>query len=101
MAISSRGTRGKSKFNSAASEDSPKTDEERSDLMIVICNRSDGLLNSVSEKGMIRDLETRYKARVARLQCSTDSKEAERIESDVVGQNDSTGSLLDVEYKEE
>lgn len=43
-------------------------------------------MNSVSEKGMTGDLETRYKARVARLQCSTDSKEAERIESDVVGQ---------------
>ena len=36
---------------------------------------------------MTGDLETRYKTRVARLQCSTGSKEAERIESDVEGKN--------------
>lgn len=45
------------------------------------------MLDSVSEKGMSGDWETRYKTRVARLQCSPDSKEAERIQSDMVGKN--------------
>lgn len=59
-------------------------------------------MDSVSEKGMSGDWETRYKTRVARLQCSPDSKEAERIESAMVGKKfDSTGRLLDMEYKED
>lgn len=44
-------------------------------------------MDSVSEKGMSGDWETRYKTRVAKLQCSPDSKEAERTESAMVGKN--------------
>lgn len=61
-----------------------------------------GLLYSLSEKGMTGDLETRYKTRAAGPQCSTESQEAERIGSNIVGGNlMASEDSFDMEDKEE